>query len=339
MACKQRLSRDARGVIEAGLVADPTVSWSELGRRVGVHRSTVEREVNSNRGRVKYSADAAQLASQRKARRPRERKLELVSGLRERVVAELVEKRSPAAIAADLRAEGGEAVCAESIYQALYAGLLAVAPRECLRRRRPQRRRRQERHESRRAGLPNISKRPKNVNERRQCGHLELDLIIGARNRSAMLVAIERMTRYSALVTLPEGYRSEATLAAMCELFDQVPAHLRRSVTFDQGSEWADWESLVDGYGMKVWFCDPHSPWQRDAVENHNGHVRHWFPRGTDLGAVTPRRADQVAGLLNRQRRKVLGWESAETKWLAAGGVVIESPQTRRDSGLVVIGA
>jgi IS30 family transposase len=112
----------------------------------------------------------------------------------------------------------------------------------------------------------------------------------------------------------------------MCELFDQVPADLRRSVTFDQGSEWADWESLADTYGMKVWFCDPHSPWQRGAVENHNGHVRFWFPRGTDLAGVAPQEADGV------------GWETAESKWLAAGGVVLESPQTRRGSGLVVVG-
>lgn len=338
MADKERLSRDQRDVIEVELVEDPEMTWSELGRRVGVHRSTVEREVNRNRGRVKYSADAAQLASDNNARRPRDRKLALATPLRSRVTTELKAKRSPAAIAADLRAEGGETVSAESIYQALYAGVLTVAPRDCLRRRRRKRRRRQERHENRRAGLPNISKRPKKVNERREPGHLELDLIIGARNGSGMLVAIERMTRYSALVTLPEGYRSEAVLAAMCELFDQVPAHLRRSATFDQGSEWADWGCLVEHYGMKAWFCDPHSPWQRGAVENHNGHVRHWFPRGTDLAGVAPQEADAVARLLNRQRRKSLGWESAETKWLAAGGVLIESPETRRESGSVVVG-
>jgi transposase, IS30 family len=338
MACKERLSRDARGVIEAELTEDPEMSWTGLGRRVGVHRSTVEREVNRNRGRVKYSADAAHLASSMAAQRPRERQLALATPLRVRVTSELEEKRSPAAIAADLRAEGGETVSAESIYGALYAGVLTVAPRDCLRSRRRKRRRRQERHENRRAGLPNISKRPKKVNERRQVGHLELDLIVGARNASAMLVAIERATRYSALVTLPEGYRAEAVLAAMCELFDQVPPHLRRSATFDQGSEWAEWESLVGSYGMAVWFCDPHSPWQRGAVENHNGHVRHWFPRGTDLAGVTPQRADKVARLLNGQRRKSLGWESAESRWLAAGGVLIESPQTRLESGLVVVG-
>jgi len=338
MAGKERLSRDQRDVIEAELTADPALSWSELGRRVGVHRSTVQREVDANRGRVKYCAASAQAAAERAARRPRERVLRKATLLRARVITELKAKRSPAAIAADLRAEGGETVAAETIYRSVYEGDFPVAARDCLRRKRRRRRHRQVRCESRRPALPNILVRPDVVNLRLEPGHFELDLIVGARNASAMLVAVERLTRYSALVTLPEGYRAEAVLAAMCELFDQVPAHLLGSVTFDQGSEWAEWESLVEGYGLACWFCEPHSPWQRGAVENHNGHVRSWFPRGIDLGAVTPQDADEVSAVLNGQRRKILGWETAEAKWLAAGGVILESPQTRRDSGLIVAG-
>lgn len=160
MAEKKRLSRDQRGVIETGLTEGPSVSWAELGRLAGAHRSTVQREVHRHGGRQRYSADAAQLAADRQARRPRERRLAKESPLRDRVVNELRARRSPAAIAADLRAEGGAKVCAESIYLAVYAGALPVAARDCLRRRRPKRRRRQERHESRRAGLPNIAQRP-----------------------------------------------------------------------------------------------------------------------------------------------------------------------------------
>jgi len=254
------------------------------------------------------------------------------------VLAGLKLSRSPAAIAADLRAAGGDTVCAETIYAAVYGGVFPVKAKECLRRRRARRRCRQERHENRRPGLPNIAARPAVVNDRVEAGHFELDLIVGARNASAMLVAIERLTRYSALVTLPDGYRAEAVLAAMVELFEQVPGHLRASVTFDQGSEWADWETLAAPLGMSVWFCDPHSPWQRGAVENHNGHVRYWFPRGTPLAGVDPVEADRAAALLNGQRRKVLGWETAEAKWLAAGGVPLVSPETRRQSGLAVVG-
>ena len=337
-ACQQDLSRDQRDLIEDALTEDPAVSWAATARRVGVHPTTVSREVNRNRGRVKYSADAAQSGADRHRHRARPRRLAEVSEVRAAVTAGLVAKQSPAAIAADLRAAGGPQVCAETIYQAVYAGCLPVTARECLRTRRPRRRSRQVRHPHRRAGLPNINLRPAAVNDRTEPGHFELDLIIGKNNRSALLCGIERLTRYGAIVTLPEGYRAESVLAAMVELFDQIPPDLRRSVTFDQGSEWADWATLVEHYAMTAWFCEPHSPWQRGAVENFNGHVRYWFPRGTDHGLVTPSQADAVTTFLNRQRRRLLGWDSAEQRWLAAGGVPLAAPRPRRASGLLEIG-
>ena len=308
MAEKRRLSRDARDVIEAALVEDAATTWTELGARVGAHRSTVEREVNSCGGRKRYSAAAAQAQCERNRRRPRDSVLAAPTALRATVEAALNAKQSPGAIAADLRAEGGVTVCSETIYQAVYGGVFDIKAKDCLRRRRVRRRGRQVRHENRRAGLPNIGSRPAIVNDRGEVGHFEMDLIIGQANKSAMLVALERATRYSALVTLPEGYCSEMVLAAMVELFEQVPAGVRRSVTFDQGSEWADWETLVATFGIDVWFCEPHSPWQRGAVENHNGHVRYWYPRGTPLAGVAPEDADRVAALLNGQRRRILGW-------------------------------
>lgn len=100
-------------------------------------------------------------------------------------------------------------------------------------------------------------------------------------------------------------------------------------MTFDQGSEWADWEALGGHYNMDVWFCDPHSPWQRGAIENFNGHVRFWFPRGTELARVDAAQTDRVAALLNRQRRRVLGWDSPERRWVAAGGTRLSSPLAR----------
>ena len=338
MPAKQVLSRDQRDLIEDALTEDPAVSWAATARRVGVHPTTVSREVTRNRGRVKYSAEAAQRRAAEHRGRSRPRRLVEASEVRALVTAGLVAKQSPAAIAADLRADGGPRVCAETIYQAVYAGCLPVTARECLRTRRPRRRGRQVRHPHRRAGLPNINARPAAVNDRSEPGHFELDLVIGKHNRSALLCGIERLTRYGAIVTLPEGYRAESVLAAMVELFDQIPPGLRRSVTFDQGSEWADWASLVDHYQMAAWFCEPHSPWQRGAVENFNGHVRYWFPRGTDHGLVTPAQADAVSTFLNRQRRRSLGWDTAEQRWLAAGGVALAAPTTRRASSLIVIG-
>jgi len=196
-----------------------------------------------------------------------------------------------------------------------------VKATECLRRRRSRRRHRQARHETKRAGLPNISTRPAAVNERTEIGHWEADLIIGARNGSALLAGLERVTRYAAVVTLPNGYRAPDVLGALVELFDPIPAHLRRSVTFDQGNEWAEWETLEATYAMKAWFCDPHSPWQRGATENLNGHLRWWFPRGSRLDIVTPAEAHRVAALLNGQRRRSLDGDSPQDRWIAAGGV------------------
>ena len=125
----------------------------------------------------------------------------------------------------------------------------------------------------------------------------------------------------------------------MVELFDQIPPHLLGSVTFDQGSEWADWPCLVEHYGLAVWFCHPHSPWERGGIENYNGHVRYWFPRGTDLARVQPAEADRVATFLNTQRRRRLGWASAEQHWLAAGGVVLGAPAATPTCASRLLGA
>jgi IS30 family transposase len=305
-------------VIEAGLAGDGDVSWLELGCRMGVAATTVAREVNRNRGRQKYSADAAQVRAGRQARRPKTGRLVEPGLLRDRVNGELKLCRSPAAIAADLRAEGGKRVCVESIYRAVYAGEMEVKAKECLRRRRAKRRGRQQRHESKRPGVPNIALRPAVVDDRSELGHLEGDLIIGANNKSAVLTVIERVTRYCWLVDLPEGYTAEAVLAAWTELLDQIPAQLRKSLTLDQGSEWSQWETLSASYGLPVWFCDPHSPWQRGAIENLNGHARFWLPRGTRLDVVSPAELARIASLLNGQRRRSLGWDSPAMLYAAA---------------------
>jgi transposase, IS30 family len=318
MPGRARLTRDQRGVIEEGLAADGDVSWEELGLRVGVAASTVGREVKRNRGRLKYCAEAAQVRAGREARRPKVARLVEAGPLRDRVNTELEQCRSPAAIAADLAAEGGRRVCTESIYRALYAGELEVKAREVLRRRRAKRRNRQQRHESKRPGVPNIALRPAAVNDRSELGHLEGDLIIGANNASAVLTVIERVTRHSWLVDLPEGYHADAVLAAWTELLDQIPAHMRKSLTLDQGSEWAKWETLSATYDLPVWFCDPHSPWQRGAIENLNGHARFWLPRGTRLDVVSPAELARIAGLLNGQRRRSLGWDSPAMLYAAA---------------------
>lgn len=221
--------------------------------------------------------------------------------------------RSPVAIWADLRAEGAGVVpCVETIYQAIYSGALGVRPTECLRTRRARRRCRQTRHPNKRPGLPNISLRPVEVEDRSEIGHWEIDQIIGARNQSSLLTFTERVTRYAMGITMSEGYAAEATLAGLIEGLARVPSYLLKSVTFDQGREWAQWETLASVFDIDVWFCDPHSPWQRGQIENQNRTWRFWFPRGTRLDILDQTHVDTVASTINSQRRRSLNYQSPQ---------------------------
>ena len=112
---------------------------------------------------------------------------------------------------------------------------------------------------------------------------------------------------------MPNGYTAPDALAGLVEGLEQIPGHLRRSITFDQGSEWADWEILVATYRIDTWFCDPHSPWQRGQVENLNRQWRWWFPRGTDLSTIPPAQAQHAADIINNQRRRSLDYHSPAT--------------------------
>jgi len=309
------LSREDRDEIAYGLAQDGAVAWTVLAARVGVHRTTVARDVKRNGGRAGYRACVAQERADALRARSRVRVLVSDPVLRARVTDELRDGRSPAAIAADLAAEGGAAVCHETIYAAVYGGHLEVKARDCLRRRRPKRRCRQARCASKRPGLPNISTRPDVINGRGELGHWELDLIIGKNNQSGVLTMIERTLRFGRLIDLPNGYSAENTLAALLEGFAGVPEHLRRSATFDQGSEWSAWPLLAAEHDLSIYFCDPHSPWQRGAIENFNGHARWWLPRGTRLDIVGPAELNRIAALLNGQRRRSLGWDSPAALW------------------------
>jgi IS30 family transposase len=304
------LSLYEREEISRGLVENGDGSWAELARRVGWHPTTIWREVARNGGRDGYRLAVAERRAERTRRRCRPRMLEAPGPLLERII-ELKAGRSPVTIWADLVAQAVEDTpCVETIYQALYSGVLGVKASECLRSRRPRRRPRQTRHVNRRPALPNIGKRPAGLNDRSQPGPWEADQIIGEANRSSMIWLGERVSKFLIPVTMPCGYGADEVVAGLCEGLDRIPARLLRPVTFDQGSEWAGWEIIADTFGIDVWFCDPHSPWQRGQIENHNRQVRWWNPRGIDLSVVTPAHADGVASLLNGQRRRSLDYQS-----------------------------
>ena len=240
------LSLPEREDISRALIENPTVPWAELGRLVGRHPTTIAREVGGHTGRGIYRPAVADQAATSAKARPRPRLLQQGGPLRTRVTDELKVGRSPEAIWADLVADNiTDRVCVETIYTAVYAGVLDVRPATCLRTRRRRRRSRQTRHASARPALPNIALRPDPVGDRTELGHWEADQIIGARNRSGMLWLTERVTRYSIPVTMPEGYSAAAMVAGLVEGCDQIPAHLLRSITFDQGSEWANWREIA----------------------------------------------------------------------------------------------
>jgi IS30 family transposase len=299
-------SRD-RDEISFALIESRDVSWAKIGRRIDRHPTTIMREVQANDGRDKYRSAAAQRRAGRCRRRPRERLLAQPGELRTRIQTELESGRSPVAIVLDLDAdEIAGRPCVETIYLAVYDGTLDVKARECLRMRRPRRRSRTQRNASNRPALPNIVDRPATVNERTEPGHWEVDQIIGANNASSMIWLSERVSRYSIPVTMPLGYAANAVLAGLVEACEQIPPHMLRSLSFDQGSEWAEWESIAATYNLDCWFCEPHSPWQRGQIENLNRQFRWWFPRGTDLGAVSQADADHAASIVNGQRRRGL---------------------------------
>ena len=312
------LSLSEREEISVALIGNRAMQWAAIARRLHRHPTTISREVEANGGRYGYRPAMAEQRSERQTCRPRELVLARPGELRDRVTKELRLGRSPEAIWADLVADQfGPVICVETIYTAVYAGVLDVKARDCLRMRRPRRRCRQARHASRRPSLPNISARPGVVNDRAEPGHWEADHLIGRANRSALLCLTERVSRYSLLITMPNGYAAADAFAGLVEGLEKIPAHLRRSITFDQGSEWAQWPALVAGYGLDAWFCEPHSPWQRGQVENINRQWRWWFPRGSDLASIEPAKANAAAAIINGQRRRSLDYQSPATLYAA----------------------
>lgn len=212
----------------------------------------IAREVDRG-GRAGYRPAVAHDRAALARLRPRDAVLAIPGLLRDRINAELRPGRSPSAIRADHVAEGHVGiVCVETIYTAVYNGVLDVKPSACLRSPRPRRRHRQARHPDARAGLPNIASRPANVNDRSEPGHWKGDHILGKHNSSGLMSLTERETRFTILITMPDGYDANAALAGLVVGLEQIPPHLRGSLTFDQGSEWASSSVSAEGRQFSV---------------------------------------------------------------------------------------
>jgi IS30 family transposase len=315
-----RLSAEDRVEIRLGL--ERGESFAVIGRAVGRHRSTICREVTGNGGRDGYRPVAAQRAAGCRARRPKPRKLAVRPALAARVAEDLTALWSPQQIAARLRAEFGDdrtmQVSHEPIYKTLYVQGRGELRRElaaCLRTGRARRRPRGRLPAGGRIpDMVMISERPAEVADRAVPGHWEGDLIIGKNGRSAIGTLVERSTRYVMLLHLPGERSAAAVRDAMTAAVQTLPAALRRSVTWDQGSEMAQHAAFRVDTGVTVYFCDPHSPWQRGSNENTNGLLRQYFPKGTDLSVHDANTLQAAADSLNGRPRQTLGWMTPSEK-------------------------
>jgi IS30 family transposase len=312
-----RLSLGDRSEIYAGLAAKQ--SGAAIARRLEVHPSTVTREIAANGGRVGYRPLEAHRRALRAARRPQLTKLETTPRLAAYVIEQLEQLWSPEQIARRLIEEFPDdtemRVSHETIYQSLYVqgrGALRKELARCLRTGRAVRKRRDQ-HNARPgkiAGMVNISERPAEVEDRAVPGHWEGDLIIGAGGRSAIGTLVERTTRFVMLLHLPNGHSAAEVNAAMAAKIAELPAALVRSITWDQGTELARHRQFSIDTGVDIYFCDPHSPWQRGSNENTNGLLRQYFPKSTDLNIHDAARLDAVADQLNGRPRKTLDWKT-----------------------------
>jgi transposase, IS30 family len=295
-------------------------SLRAIGRTLGRPASTVLREIRVNSGRDGYQPYAAHRAAAARRPRPKEHKLLAVGPLREFVADGLRRRWSPEQICHALGKEhpGDQSmrVSVETIYQALYLQARGGLKREVQaairtgRARRKPRRDPGQRTERFSDPMIMISDRPAEAEDRAVPGHWEGDLIIGEGGRSAIATLVERATRYVMLVHLPGSHDAEAVRDGLVRTIETLPAHLRGSLTWDQGSEMACHRQFTIATGMPVYFCDPHSPWQRGTNENTNGLLRQYFPKGTDLSAHGPEDLEHVAQELNGRPRKTLGWDT-----------------------------
>ena len=292
-------------------------SDAEIAELLGRSRATIWRE-KKRCGPGAYCAHRAQASAEAAAGRPRPSKLASDRRLCRLVADRLKERLSPHAISAELK-ELGRHVCAESIYRACYdlSGSSGLEPGAWKKLPRARRRRKPRGRcgKAKRSPLGDfrpIADRPESAEDRAEPGHWEGDLIKGKNNRSAVATLVERSSRHTLVVGLPDGYDAHNTAKAVAAALSRQPDNVVRTLTWDQGTEMARWADIEESLGIEVYFCDPHSPWQRPTNEQTNGLLRRWLPKGTDLDIGQPRLA-VIEDRLNNMPRKLHQWDSAQT--------------------------
>ena len=285
------------------------LSLREIGRQLGRPASTIKRELDNRSHDGCYRPYAAQRSWATSRARAKDAKLAAGGPLRAYVTAKLAVRWSPEQICHALEKEfpddEGMRVSAETIYQAIYVQARGGLRREVVAALRTGRTRRKP-HKQPDQRTPRftdpmvmISERPAEIEDRAVPGHWEGDLIVGTRSESAIVTLVERTTRYVLLGHLPGGHTAEEVRDVLVPLIATLPAHLRGSLTWDQGCEMAAHKQFSVATDVPVYFCDPHSPWQRGSNENTNGLLRQYFPKGTDLSVHDRDELDRVAAQLN----------------------------------------
>jgi IS30 family transposase len=314
---RRELTVAEREEISRGLAAG--ASCRAIARWIGKAPSTVSREVKRNGGRRRYRAAEAELATLRRHRRPKPSKLALSPRLQAVVKERLELQWSPEQISAWLNVEFADdpqmQISHETIYLSLYVQSRGTLRKELTKHLRTQRLVRQAKKQlpSGRGHIPDrvmISERPAEAADRAVPGHWEGDLLLG-KPTDAIGTLVERSTRFVMLFQLPGGaIKAEAVRQRLAETIQRLPAGLRRSLTWDQGHEMAEHARFTVDTGVQVYFCNPHSPWQRGTNENTNGLLRQYFLKGQSLARVTQAELDLVADRLNGRPRQTLGWRT-----------------------------
>ncbi|WP_083034012.1 IS30 family transposase, partial [Mycolicibacterium insubricum] len=307
-----RLSLDERIAIMRGRDAGQT--YQEIAEKIGRDRSVVWREVQRNRNADgDYHAGMAHSRAALKAKRPKEFKLQdralcaqienwMDDGWSPKLIADVLARDHPD----DKLAQ----VSHETIYQCLYVqgrGQLRADLNKCLSTKRAARKSRG--HQERRGKFHDvytIRDRPAEAEDRAVPGHWEGDLILGKECASAIGTLVERSTRFTILLHLPVDHTAESVATTMIEAMSDLPQHLRRTITWDRGAEMARWRDIDMQLQAPVYFCDPHSPWQRGSNENTNRLLRHWFEKGADLSKFTKADLKRVQDTLNKRPRPTL---------------------------------
>lgn len=297
-------------------------SFQQIARRIGKAASTVSREVRRNGGRWRYRATQAEKRAWRRARRPKPCLLAVHRRLCEYVAERLQRRWSPEQISKRLQEEypndPSMRVSHETIYRTLFVQTRGALKKELCRSLRSGRTMRMPRASSRRQAhsrIPeavSISERPPQAQDRAVPGHWEGDLLSG-KNNSHVVTLVERKTRY-VLLSNVRSKQTQDVVAALIKAIRKLPVELHGSLTWDRGTEMADHKQFTMATNMKVYFCDPRSPWQRGSNENTNGLLRQYFPKGTDLSVYSQRQLDAVARELNGRPRKTLNFKTPAEK-------------------------